>query len=322
MSIGFIGAGSYAQSYLLPNIPKGTGVSLKGVMTASGTSSRSVAERFGFEFCTADEKDILESEDINTIFITTRHDSHGDYVLKALKTGKHVFVEKPLCLREEELESIREVYSGLVEEGKAGRLMVGYNRRFSQLVGMAKNKLGSGRMAMIYRVNAGQIPAESWIQDKEFGGGRILGEVCHFVDLLTFVAGSLPDSVFAAAMQAPQNLEDTLSITLTFQNGSIGTICYLANGDKSLPKEMLEVFARGSIAVLNDFRSTTMYGHGRKQVKRLMSQDKGQKQEVRAFIDCILQGHSAPIPFDELYSASLVTFKIIESLRMGQAVRI
>jgi predicted dehydrogenase/threonine dehydrogenase-like Zn-dependent dehydrogenase len=322
VSIGFIGAGSYAQSHLLPNLPKRAGVALKGVMTASGTSSRSVAERFGFDFCTADERDILENEDINTVFIATRHDSHADYVLKALKAGKHVFVEKPLCLNEAELENIKEVYSQLGDEGKVGLLMVGYNRRFSPLISMINDVLGSDHQAMLYRVNAGAIPGESWIQDPELGGGRIIGEVCHFVDLQTFVGGSLPISVYAAAMQTPQNLQDTLSITLTFQNGSIGTICYFANGDKSLPKEYLEVYAHGAVAVIDDFRSVAIHGRGRKQVKKLMSQDKGQKQEVRAFIDCILQGRAAPITFEDLYSTSLVTFKIIESLRTGQAVRL
>ncbi|MBW2664073.1 MAG: Gfo/Idh/MocA family oxidoreductase [Deltaproteobacteria bacterium] len=217
VSIGFIGAGSYAQSHLLPNIPKKNNVSLKGVMTASGASSRSVAERFGFEFCTSNEKDILENEDINTLFIATRHDSHAEFVLKALKAEKHVFVEKPLCLTEEELGEIAGVMTEVKPDNcSSGNiiqplddltnrpiLMVGYNRRFAPLAQLLKEKLGEGPMAMLYRINAGHIPPDSWIQDTEFGGGRIIGEVCHFVDFLTFINGSLPVSVYAAAMNNP-----------------------------------------------------------------------------------------------------------------------
>ncbi|MGQ9689226.1 MAG: bi-domain-containing oxidoreductase, partial [Desulfobaccales bacterium] len=320
--IGFIGAGSYAQSHLLPNLPKDGRITLKGVLTASGTSSRSVAERFGFEFCTSDQKEILENPEINTVFIATRHDSHADLVLKALKAGKHAFVEKPLCLREEELEEIKTLYSALAAEGKAGLLMVGYNRRFAPLIEMAREKLGTGPKAMLYRVNAGAIPADSWIQDPEIGGGRILGEVCHFVDLLSFINGSRPEMIYAAAMGSPQNLQDTLTVNLTFANGSLGTICYFANGDKGLPKEYLEVYSQGTVAVLDDFRALTVYGQGRRQTKKLLAQDKGQKQEVRAFVEAILQGTGPPIPFDELYCTSLATFRIVEALRGGKVVRI
>ena len=260
VSIGFIGAGSYAQSHLLPNIPKSNDVLLKGVMTTTGTSSRSVAERYGFNFCTTSEKDIIENTDINTVFIATRHDSHAHYVINALKAGKHVFTEKPLCLNENELAQIVDLLNGMTTEGFASNLtsstgdtnqrvnestnqpilMVGYNRRFSPLIRQIKDEFGNGPMAMVYRVNAGAIPKESWIQDPEFGGGRIVGEVCHFVDTLTFLAGSPVVSVYAAAMSEPDNLNDTLNISLTFQNGSIGTISYLANGDKSLSKERIE----------------------------------------------------------------------------------
>lgn len=322
VSIGFIGAGSYAQSHLLPNIPKSNQISLKGIMTATGASSRSVAERFGFDFCTADENDILKNDDINTVFIATRHNSHADLVYKAIEAGKHIFVEKPLCLKEAELDDIREIYSQTSKAGNAGLLMVGYNRRFSPLLRMLKEKLAHPPMAMLFRINAGAIPADSWIQDHEIGGGRIIGEVCHFVDLLTFINGSLPETVFASAMPDSQNHQDTLSINLNFANGSIGTICYFANGDKSLPKELLEVYAHGCTAVLDDFRTLTIHAGGRKQTKKLFSQDKGQKAEVQAFLDGILQNQGAPIAFEEIYSTSQVTFRIIESLRTGETLRV
>ncbi|MCK5509407.1 MAG: bi-domain-containing oxidoreductase [Desulfobacterales bacterium] len=322
VSIGFIGAGSYAQSHLLPNIPKKNNVSLKGVMTASGTSSRSVAERFGFEFCTGNEKDILEDENINTIFIATRHDSHAEFVLTALRAGKHVFVEKPLCLTVQELEKISELLAESSKLKAQRILMVGYNRRFSPLAQIIKEKFGEGPMSMVYRINAGYIPDDSWIQDTEFGGGRIIGEVCHFVDFLTFINGSLPVSVYAAAMVYPSYPNDVLNISLKYKNGSIGTISYFSNGDKRLPKERVEIYANGCTAVLEDFRSLSVYAHGKKKDKKLWGQNKGQKSEVRRFIGAILDGTGEVIPFEEIYSASLITFKIIESLRSGKCLKI
>jgi polar amino acid transport system substrate-binding protein len=333
-SIGFIGAGSYAQSHLLPNIPKNKNISLKGVMTASGTSSRSVAERYEFEFCTGDEKDILENGNINTVFIATRHDSHAEFVLKALKASKHVFVEKPLCLTAEELSQIVDLLNrqANISNGNSTQqlddstnrpiLMVGYNRRFSPLAQMIKKNFGEGPMSMIYRVNAGSIPADSWIQDAEFGGGRIIGEVCHFVDFLTFMNGSLPVSVYAAAMKDPNNLNDVLNISLRYENGSIGTISYFANGDKGLPKERVEIYANGCTAILGDFKTLVVYADGKKKKKKLLSQNKGQKTEVRQFIEAILNGTGEVIPFEEIHSASLATFKIIESIRSGESVKI
>jgi polar amino acid transport system substrate-binding protein len=328
VSISFIGAGSYAQSHLLPNIQKEADVSLKGVMTSSGTSSRSVAERYGFEFCTGDEKDILENDEINTVFIATRHDSHAEYVMKALKAGKHVFVEKPLCLNEAELSQIVELLNSYEQKNISNAnttqpiLMLGYNRRFSSLAERIKKEFNGGPMAMTYRVNAGNIPADSWIQDPEFGGGRIVGEVCHFVDFLTFINCSLPVSVCADVMNDPSHLNDTLNISLKYKNGSIGTISYFANGDKSLPKERVEIYANGCVAVLDEFKKLSIHAHGKKKAKKLWSQDKGQKAEVKLFIETILNGTGAPISFEEIYSASLVTFKVVESIRTGECIRI
>ncbi|RJR20356.1 MAG: oxidoreductase [Desulfobacteraceae bacterium] len=319
INIGFIGAGSYAQSHLLPNIPKDKNVVLKGVMTATGTGSRSVGERFGFEFCTGDEKDIIENPEINTVFIATRHDSHAGYVLKALKAGKNVFVEKPLCLTETELNEIAGIYSELSSKQKPfPMLMVGYNRRFSPFAQEVAKVFPSGPLAMIYRINAGAIPPDSWIQDQDLGGGRIIGEVCHFVDLLTFSNGSLPKTVFAQAMDAPGQLQDVVNVLLYYENGSIGTISYLANGDKSLPKERVEVYGHGVTAIIDDFKSLIIYSKGKKKEKKLLSQDKGQKSEVKAFLEALSSGKGPPIPYDQLFNSSLVTFKILESLRSGK----
>jgi polar amino acid transport system substrate-binding protein len=320
VSIGFIGAGSYAQGHLLPNIPKSTDLVLRGVQTASGTGSRSVGERYGFEFCTGNEKDILENTEINTVFIATRHDSHAGYVLKALCAGKHVFVEKPLCLRETELEEIGSHYE--TASGALPLLMVGYNRRFSPFAQEVRKALGTGPLAMLYRINAGAIPKDSWIQDMDIGGGRIIGEVCHFVDFLTFLNGSMPVTVHAAAMQSPDALMDTLNVSLTYENGSIGTISYLANGDKSLPKEHVEIYGHGCTAVIDDFKALSIYSGGKKREKKFLSQDKGQKAEIKAFIDAIRQGTISPIPFEEIYNASMVTFKIMESIKTGNSLRL
>jgi polar amino acid transport system substrate-binding protein len=317
--IGFIGAGSYAQSHLLPNIAQNDRIKLVGVMTATGTGSRSVGERFGFEFCTSNEREVLENEGINTVFIATRHDSHADYVLKALKAGKHVFLEKPLCIRERELA---EIVDCLRTINPAPLLMVGYNRRFSPLAMMIKDEFGSGSMAMIYRVNAGAVPADSWMQDPEIGGGRIIGEVCHFVDFLTFMNGSLPMHVHAQALKDARNLQDVVNISLSYENGSIGTISYLANGDKGLPKERVEIYAHGCTAVLDDFKTLAIYARGKKKERRLLSQDKGQKAEVRMFLDAVINGQKAPIPFEELYNTSLVTFKILESIQKGMSIHL
>lgn len=336
VNIAFLGAGSYAMSHLLPNITKDKDVFLKGVMTSSGTSSRTVAEKYGFAFCTANEDDILINKAINTVFIATRHNTHAEYIMKSLKAGKHVFVEKPLCLKEEELNEIKEAYNsqllprGMHSSSYSTRqdnhapclLMVGFNRRFSPLAQILKERVGNGPMAMIYRINAGHIPNGTWIQDRDIGGGRIIGEVCHFIDFLTFINGSLPDHVFANAIRDPENLEDTLNVSLTFSNGSIGTISYFSNGSKSLFKEYIEVYRAGTTAVLKDFKELEIYGNGRTFKKKLLNQDKGQKKMVRTFIDSIKNGKSSPITFEEIYSVNLSTFKVNESLKTKQNVSI
>lgn len=320
--IGFIGAGSYAQSHLLPNVSQIGHVSLRGVMTATGASARSVGERYGFKFCTTQAKDILDNEEINTVFIATRHDTHAAYVLEAIKAGKNIFIEKPLCLRPEELEEIKTVYETSVLDPirSSPILMVGYNRRFSPMVLEMKKHFGQGPIAAVYRINSGSIPPDSWIQDPEVGGGRVIGEVCHFIDTITFLAGSLPVKVYAVAMSDPHGLQDTLNVSLIYENGSIGTISYLANGDKKLAKERLEVFGHGSTAVLDDFKSLTIYSGGRKNTNKKLGQDKGQPNEVAEFIAAVRQGSGEVIPFVELYNASRVSFKILDSLKENHAV--
>lgn len=200
-------------------------------------------------------------------------------------------------------------------------LMIGYNRRFSPLSNILKGKMGQeGPFSILYRVNAGAIPSDSWIQDREIGGGRIIGEVCHFVDYMMFLSGSLPKFVQAIAMEDPYGHQDTLTVSLQFQNGSIGSIQYFANGAKGLPKEYIEVYANGVTAVLKDFKTLEIHSKGRPFRKKLMSQNKGQKEMVRAFVGAVRDGGATPIPLEDIYAVTLTTFRILESLRTRKVV--
>jgi polar amino acid transport system substrate-binding protein len=316
INIAFIGAGSYAQGNLLPNIPKWENISRKGVLTSSGTTSKRVAERFAFEYCTSNEDDILKAESVNTVFIATRHDSHADYVIKSLSAGKQVFVEKPLCLTKEELEKIIEIKNGSPDK----QLCVGFNRRFSSLSALLKKHLGSGPMTMIYRINAGKIPADTWIQDMELGGGRIIGEACHFIDYLTWLNGSLPVSIYASSLPDAEGKNDTVNINISFVNGSTGVVAYYANGPKSLPKEYIEVYRSGAAGILDNFRKVEIFGK-KKITKKLFNQDKGQKQMVEGFLSGIHEGISL-IPFDEIIAVTRASFAVLESIKTGQSVKI
>ncbi|MDA7625453.1 Gfo/Idh/MocA family oxidoreductase [bacterium] len=309
VNISFIGAGSYAQGYLLPNIPENSQVSKVGILTNTGTTSKRVAEKFKFNFCATLENDVLD-EKTNTIFVATRHDSHGKYVLKALQQKKHVFVEKPLCLKEPELYTIIDA-----QQRSQTAVMIGFNRRFSPLTKKIKKVIGSGPMSMIYRINAGSIPSDNWIQDIEIGGGRILGEACHFIDYLTYLNGSLPTKVSAQVLADPKNLNDTVNIMLQFENGSTGVVCYYANGAKSLAKEYVEVFASGTTAILNDFKELRIYGKGKPSKTKLVNQNKGQKEMVEGFIKGIIANGNATIPFSEIVAVTKANFKVLESIK-------
>lgn len=311
INISFIGAGSYAQGNLLPNIPENKEISRVGVLTNTGTTSKRVAEKFKFQFCATEESDILDDK-TNTVFVATRHDSHGAYVLKALNSKKNVFVEKPLCLLESELEDIVEAQS---KSSKA--VMVGFNRRFSPLTQKLKKAVGNNPMTMIYRVNAGAIPSDNWIQDLEIGGGRVLGEACHFIDYLTYLNGSLPVKVSATALPDANQLNDTLNILIQFENGSSGVVAYYANGSKAMTKEYVEVFSAGMSAVLSDFKELKIFGKGKPKKEKLINQNKGQKEMVNAFVNGLLSNGKAPIPFNEIVAVTKASFKVLESVKRG-----
>jgi len=352
VAIGLLGAGNFATTTLLPAMRKVSGVQFVGICTATGLTARHVGNKFGFRYCTTDENEILNDPDINTVVIATRHHLHARQVLAALKAGKNVFCEKPLALNENELQEIvRAVGGGAEEQGgkgaeerrskeeftsapphhstraqKAPLLMVGYNRRFAPMARQLKAFLADVHepLVMHYRVNAGYIPPDHWVQDPQQGGGRIIGEICHFVDFLTFLAGALPIRVYARALPNDGRYrDDNVVITLEFADGSLGTIAYVANGDKSFPKERLEVFGGGAVAVLDDFRRLELVRNGRKKVVRSrLRQDKGHRGEWEAFVAAVQNGGPAPIPFEEIVATTLTTFRILDSLRCGGPVAV
>ena len=311
--VGFIGAGSFAQKTLIPLAKKKA--ELVGVATAKSVNARDVAERNGFAYSTGSADDLLNDDGINTIFIATRHDLHADFVVKALRNSKHVFVEKPLCLSMEDLETIREKY-----DSSSNHLMVGFNRRFAPLVSRLMEEIpGEIPRAINYRINVGETPRDHWTLDGSIGGGRILGEVCHFVDLAMFIASSRPTHVFAQAIPDEKHRIDTLTISLAFENDSIANISYFANGSKALPKEYLEVFCGGKTCILDDFQRLAIFG-AKKTILKTRVQDKGHGHEIDAFFSAI-KGHSrAPIPFAEIYDTTLTTFKVIESIQRRKVI--
>jgi predicted dehydrogenase/threonine dehydrogenase-like Zn-dependent dehydrogenase len=318
--IGMLGAGNFATAVLIPAMQQVKDVELIGVATGSGVSARHVGERFGFRYCATDERELLEDSSINTIAIATRHNAHARQVIAALSAAKNVFCEKPLCIREEELAEIIGVHDSI----PTPRLMIGFNRRFAPLARRMKDFFSDTRepLSINYRVNAGYIPQTHWTQDPGQGGGRVIGEACHFIDLLTFLTGSTPVRVYAAPLSNDGRYnEDNLHITLQFENGSIGTVSYLANGDKSVPKERVEIFAAGSVAILDDFRTLELTRDGkRERITSKLRQDKGHQGEWQAFVDAIRTGTQSPIAFREIVATTLTTFRVLDSARTGAAV--
>ena len=272
-----------------------------------------MADKYGFAYCTNEVNELMHDKNINTVFIATRHDSHAAYVKQALQNNKHVFTEKPLCLHVEELEEIKALY-----EKSNSVLMLGFNRRFAPQIIQAKDFFAKLNIpvAINYRINAGTIAADHWVHDKTVGGGRIVGEVCHFIDLVAFIANAKIKSLSANAMQDAAHLSDTLTIQLQFENGSIATISYFSNGNKNLDKEYLEIFGAGQVITIHDFKEMDIYGSSKKS-SSLAKQDKGHKQEVAVFLEAIAKGKASPIAFEEIYMAMLATFRVEESIAMG-----
>jgi predicted dehydrogenase/threonine dehydrogenase-like Zn-dependent dehydrogenase len=322
VGLGVLGVGAFAQSTLLPALKSIPEVSFVGVCNATGPRSRLAAGKFGFSYCSNSEEDLLRDPNINAVMIATRHHRHASQTLAALKAGKSVFCEKPLCLREEELASIIGELSQpqRSESATTPLLMVGFNRRFAPMAIQLKNFLSTIHepLSMHYRVNAGYLPADHWVNDPEQGGGRILGEVCHFVDFLCFLSDSCPVEVQAQSLRNPgQYSMDNIVASLKFSNGTLGTITYMANGDRSASKERLEVFGGGAVAILEDFRRLELVRNGRKEISRARwSQDKGHKAEMRAFVK-MLQGKLPPVPFEQIVASTLTTLRLQNACQIG-----
>lgn len=313
INMGFIGAGSFAQSYLIPNV-KELG-SMNTVVTLNGMDAKNVAQKFGIGNASTDSAAIIDNEDINTVFIATQHDTHAKYTMDCLKSKKAVFVEKPLAMDMDELQEVMKVY----HEAEAPAVMVGFNRRFADISVQAKeafNNVGEP-LVMNFRVNGGFIPKDHWSQTKA-GGGRIVGEICHFIDLMQFFADSEPVKVFAECIDTDSDKiknDDNLAITVKFSDGSVGNLVYTANGDKGLPKERFEIFGGESVFVIDDFNSGSVYRDNRE--KKIKTSGKGHKQEVIAFIGALEKGDPVPITFRSICLTTLTTFKIQESLATG-----
>jgi polar amino acid transport system substrate-binding protein len=317
--VAFIGAGSFAQKFLIPFAKDGG--QMVSVVTSRGITAKSVGEKFGFASSSTDPRHAFSDPAVNTVFIATRHDSHAELAIAALEAGKNVFVEKPLAILEEDVARVVQ----LARRRTDVRLMVGYNRRFSPLAVRARDVFAalSVPLVMAYRINAGVLSKEHWTQTEQ-GGGRILGEVCHFVDLMQFVTGSDPTSVFAASVDAGDARmpdHDNVVITVRFRDGSVGQITYVACGDKALAKERFEVFGGGQSFVIDDFRVGEHHASGSRQTFKLAG--KGHREEVHAFLRAVREGKSSPISIESLALTSAVTFAVLDSLRTGlpQTVR-
>jgi len=327
-NVGLIGGGLFTKNILLPRMKKIKDIRLIKVATTSGPSSNHVARKFGFLSATTDYRKILEDESIGSVIITTPHHLHGKMVLEALRAGKHVFVEKPLCLNESELEEIAGIYNEINQRNQIDQrnqiLMVGFNRVFSSLTDELLNftRRRATPILMHYRVNSGYLPPDHWAMDKGVGGGRIIGEVCHFIDYLQYISGAKPVSVFAESIEGDTGKffrDDNISLTLKFEDGSIGNILYTAKGSKAFSRERVEVFSEEEVGVIEDFRSLTLIQGGKKKRIKKFSQDLGYQKEMEAFFG---KNSFDPLLFNRYYYSTLATFKTVESLREGKPVRI
>ena len=324
--VGLIGAGSFAQNILLPSMKNHC--HFIGIATRRSNNGQYVFKKYRFAYATGKPDDLVRDPNINTLFITTRHHEHAEWVIKGLESGKHVFVEKPLALNREELNRISDAYrtrnnphpSIPSDLQVSSLLMTGFNRRFSPLTREILHKIPPGRiMSMNFRINAGQLPPGHWVHDPEVGGGRIIGELCHFIDLAIFHAGSEVTSLYAQVVNDALNLRDTLSVNLKFRNGSIAAIQYFSNGSKRLPKEYYEFFSNGIVVINNDFRRLKIYD-GQREKSWSWRQDKGHGEEIRRFLTSVREGKPSPIPFEQLVESTQVTFDVLTSIRENRVI--
>ncbi|OGQ46274.1 MAG: hypothetical protein A3H42_04430 [Deltaproteobacteria bacterium RIFCSPLOWO2_02_FULL_46_8] len=317
LTTGFIGLGNYATAQILPCLQKIKGIRFKKVTTASGLKAQMKGQAFGFEETAQNPEEILTDPEIGTVFILTRHDSHAALVTQALSAGKNVFVEKPLCLNREELQQIQQAY-----DTNPGLLMVGFNRRFSPMVQKIRKEFSHGAEHILCRVNAGALPADHWLNIPEIGGGRLLGEACHFIDLIAYLGASPIQSVFAKSQgEATTSSANTQNchLTLTLKNGALATILYFSSGNSRLPKEYLEIHGEGKSIILDDFVSIQIAGKTKNKERQ---QDKGQNNMLQTFLQACNEGnrHASPISAEMIWNTTSATLAALESLNKGQPI--
>ena len=310
----FIGCGNFSKAVLLPTLKKMSDVKLQGVCTATGMNAGETAKKEKFAFATTAQEEVLKDKDTNLVLVTTRHDLHAAQVSAVLEAGKYCFTEKPLAINEEQLESVS-------KQPNRDKLMVGFNRRFSPHAQLLREYFAKRTLPLVlqYRVNAGEIPRDIWIQDPAVGGGRMIGEGCHFIDFMRSIVGAPIVSVQASSIQvesASVTQEDSISVNIKFADGSIGNLTYLALGDTTLPKERCEIMGEGSTAVMENFCSTVCSGKlGKRKLKG--KQEKGFAEELRAMGEAVKAGKAAPIPYAEIENVTKATFAILKALKSG-----
>src|SRR5215471_9791324 len=325
LGVGFIGAGNYASVHLLPHLKSNQNVRLVGVASATGLNAKQKAERFGFGYCATEIKPLLDDQSIDAIFIGSRHRTHAEFTIQALNAGKHVFVEKPMVVTEEQLDGVIDAYQRANAKQPTG-LMVGLNRRFAPMVTRLRAAFSSdGALQMVYRVNSGSVPTSTWLHEEDEGGGMLIGEMCHFVDVMQYLCGQRPAKVYAQSLKAASQKvsdDDNLSIVITFAGGAVGTLCYNTVGHSAFPKEHFEVFGGGSVGVIDDFRLLEIVKGGKPVRVKSANQDKGQKREVAETVNAFRTEGIAPIPFSELVAGMRVIFAARQSAILGQPVTI
>ena len=323
VGIGLIGAGLYASGTFLPVLKRIKGLSLRGIATNTGLAGRHAGSKYGFEYFTTDTRELLQDPAVELVFILTRHDSHGRLVVEALRAGKHVFVEKPLALDLDQLCSIAAAHREASTSGRpAQTLMVGFNRRFSRMASWLKGRFEgiAEPLSVNCVVNAGSMPLDSWINHPDEGGGRIIGEVCHFVDLVQYLTSSLPVRVYVESVGAGGGqADDSIVSTLTMANGSIASIAYLANGDKRHPRERIEVFGGGAVGTIDNFKAASFIRNGRRRrLRNRLSVDRGHREEILALMSSIRARGASSVAFDEYLSTTLTTYAMERSLKTGR----
>jgi predicted dehydrogenase/threonine dehydrogenase-like Zn-dependent dehydrogenase len=321
LGLGVLGAGNYASAVFLPAIQKVGGIPRIGIASSTGLSAQNASRRFNFKYASSSEEEILNDPNINVIAILDRHEHHARQVLEALQRGKHVYCEKPLAIRNEELEQITSALRESSKQVAPPLLTVGFNRRFAPMAIRLKNFLEGRSEPLIahYRVNAGYLPLSHWLHNAHQGGGRIIGEGCHFIDFLTFLIGSPPTQVSAHSLpDGKRYRQDNVIMNFSFEDGSLGSVAYLANGAKNFPKERVEVFSEGRVALLDDFRMLELVqGDKRKVFRSRLRQDKGHRAAWKAFLDSISSSGPPPISYEHLIGVTRASFAVVNASNIG-----